>query len=53
MVVNGLGKQVGDILFAASTVDRPNVLFSEHGTLLVRLLVLHGEEHIVEALNLK
>ena len=53
MIVYGLGKQVGDILLTASTVDRANVLFSEHGTILVRCLVLQSEEHIVETLDLK
>ena len=53
MVVHGLGDQVGNILLTASAVDGPDVLFSEHGALLVRLLVLHGEEHIIKALNLK
>ena len=53
MVVNGLAEQVNDILITACTVGGPDVLFREHGTVLVRLLVLHGEEHIVEALNLK
>ena len=47
MVVDRLGEQVNYVLFAGSTVDGPNVLLGEHGTFLVRLLVLHGEEHIV------
>ena len=53
MVVDGLGEQVNDTLLTAGAVDGPDVLFSKHSAILIRLLVLHGEEHVVEALNLK
>ena len=53
MVVHRLGQQVSDVLFTASAVDGPDVLLGEHGAFLVRLLVLHGEEHVVEALDLR
>ena len=53
MVVDRLGEQVDDALLAASAVDGTDVLLGEHGAVFLRLLVLHGDQHVVQALDLK
>ena len=53
MVVDGLGEEVDDALLAASAVDGTDVLLGEHGAVFLRLLVLHGDKHVVQALDLK
>ena len=53
MVVDGLGEEVDDALIAAGAVDGTDVLLGEHGAVFLRLLVLHGDQHVVQALDLK
>ena len=52
MIVNGLAEKVDNTFFATGAVDRPNVLLGEHGTLLLWLLILLGDQHIVQAFDL-
>ena len=53
MVVDGLSEQVYDSLLTAGAVDGADVLLGEHGAVFLRLLVLQGDQHVVQALDLK
>ena len=53
MVVDGLSKQVGNVLFAAGAVDRAHILLGEHATLFFWLLSLLSDKHVVQIFDLK
>ena len=52
MVVDGLSKEVNDALLAAGAIDGADILLGEHGTIFLRALVLHCNQHVVQAFDL-
>ena len=52
MVINRLGQQIGDILFAAGAVDGADVLLGEHARFFVRSVLLLGDQHVVQVFDL-
>ena len=52
MVINRLAKQIDDVLFASSAVDRTNIFLREHASLFIRAFLLLSNEHIVHIFDL-
>ena len=52
MVINWLTEEIDNILFAACTIGGADVLLGEHGTFLIRALVLQPVDERVQFFDL-